>query len=125
MARIQGDLRQRTFRFAASILELVDALPNNVKGWEIGKQLVRSGCGIGSKVREADNAISNADFALKCSHARKEASETNYWLELSHQAGLLVSENVIAAIQEADELTRILSTVVKNTQEHLARGGCP
>ena len=121
MGRIRGDLVGRTTRFALSVLEIVDELPEGTKGWELGRQLVRSGTSIGANVREADHAISEAEFAHRCSIARKEASETSYWLHLCCESGLLSNETATTAIQESDELVSILASLVKRTQAHLAR----
>jgi len=121
MARIQGDLRIRTFEFAVRILKLIDELPNTTKGWEIGRQMIRSGTGIGANVREADNALSDRDFVLKCSIARKEASETHYWLELCQRAALLSGERVEFVLKEADEITKVLSSIVKKSHHYLSR----
>ncbi len=119
MGRIHGDLKERTFRFAASILRLSDRLPHAQKGWVIGKQVIRSGTSVGANVREADCAFTDADFAYCCNVARKEAGETHYWLQLCQHTGTLGGEELETAIGEADELVRILSTVVKATQQHI------
>lgn len=119
MGRIRGDLCERTMQFALRIIKLADALPNSTKGWEIGRQLMRSGTSVGANVREADHALTDADFAHKCSIARKEASETQYWLELSKRAELLSGASLDVALDEADQLTRILATLVRTTQERL------
>ncbi len=116
MGRIQGDLKDRTFRFALSILNLADALPQGNKGWVVGKQLIRSGTSIGANVREADQAYSATDFAFKCSLALKEASETDYWLQLAIQSDLLKRETVSTLTIEVDELIRILNAIVNRTQ---------
>ncbi len=78
MARIQGDLLTRSFEFALMITKMIDDLPNTQKGWVVARQLMRSGTSVGANVREADNALTDADFAFKCSLARKEASEAGY-----------------------------------------------
>ena len=104
VGRIQGDLKERTFEFAVSILDLSDQLPNRSKGWELGRQLMRSGMSVGANVREADSAFTDKDFAHRCNIARKEAAETHYWLELSQRCGLLHGDGLKSAIQEADEL---------------------
>lgn len=119
MGRIQGDLVVRTFEFAGMIVRLMEGLPNNTKGWVIGKQLIRSGTSIGASVREADHALTDADFAHKCSIARKEASETHYWLELCAHTELLGRVSVDPAIQEADELVSVLSAIVRKTQNRI------
>lgn len=117
--RFQGDLPERTFQFALMVLSLVDEIPDGTKGWVLGKQLARSGTSIGANIREADHALSDAEFVQRCSIARKEASETQYWLMLCKFAHLLHSTPAFeAALSEADELMRILSTVVKRSQSY-------
>lgn len=119
MGRIHGDLVDRTFEYAVLILHLADQLPNVTKGWEVGRQLIRSGTSIGANVREADHALTDAEFAHRCSISRKEAAETEYWLELCKRTGMLCGQEVDQAIKEADELVRVLSSVVKATQQRM------
>ena len=112
-----GRLAERTYRFSLRILGLVDELPNNVKGWEISRQLLRSGTSIGANVREADQALSRADFIHRLSIARKKASETHYWLCLCRNMSLLSGDSAAQAITEVDELLRILSTIIKKSRQ--------
>lgn len=121
MARIQGDLKERTLAFAVAVLDLVNGLPNNGKGWEIGRQLIRSGTSVGANVREADAALTDAEFAHKCSLSRKEANEAHYWLILCEKANLLQGDELRRLMQEADELVRILGAIVRTTQEYLKK----
>ena len=123
MGRIRGDLKDRTFEFAVSIINLADRLPNRAKGWEIGRQFIRSGTSVGANVREADNALTDAEFAHRCSIARKEAAETYYWLQLCERTAMLNGEELTKAVGEADELARILSAVVRATQQHIRSDG--
>ncbi|MBS1561781.1 MAG: four helix bundle protein [Bacteroidetes bacterium] len=46
------------------------------------RQLMRSGASVGANYREAWYAESTSDFIHKLKIARKEASETLYWLDL-------------------------------------------
>ena len=49
--------------------------------------------------------------------ARKEAQETRYWLKLL-RAGLQDGEQLNALMTEADELARILSSIVRNARQN-------
>jgi four helix bundle protein len=118
--RFQGNLPERTFQFALMILDVVDERPHNTKGWVLAKQLARAGISIGANVPEANEAFTEADFAYKCGIARKEASETYYWLRLCFEARLISQETADGTMKEADEFLRILSAIVKKTQVHLA-----
>jgi len=122
MARLTGDLKERTLTFAAMVLEAVRSLPNDTRGWVIGKQVVRAATSVGANIWEADVSQSDADFAHKMSIARKEANETQYWLALIHRSKLLPQEVWSPLAAEAEELVRILSVVVRKTQEHIHRG---
>jgi len=119
MARFQGDLPNRTYRFSLVVMSLVDQLPRGTTGWELGKQPLRSGIGVGANVREADVAFTDREFAHLCNIARREAHETHYWLSLCRDHDLLRGDALADAIREADELHRILSTIVQKTQHYL------
>jgi hypothetical protein len=58
----QPDIPARTFAFAARILRLVRALPRDVGGFVVARQLARSGTSVGANVEEAQAAHSRADF---------------------------------------------------------------
>jgi len=119
MSRLQGDLKERTLSFAARVLEAVGTMPNEPRGWVVGKQLARSGTSIGANVWEADHAHTDTDFAYKISLARKESSETQYWLTLARRAHLLRAEVADPLSAEAEELMRILAAMVIKTQRNL------
>ncbi len=56
------DIKDRTFRFALTIISLVESLPNTISAKTIGKQLIRSGTSIGANVEEATAAHTKNDF---------------------------------------------------------------
>lgn len=70
-----------TLNYALSIVEYSDLLREERK-YVIADQVLRSGCGIGANVREAQNAESKADFIHKMKIAAKEADENEFWLTL-------------------------------------------
>jgi len=49
----------------------------------VGDQLIRSATSIGANFSEAQEASSKKDFVNKIYIAKKEASETKYWLRLA------------------------------------------
>ena len=119
MGRIGGDLKSRTLNFGIQVLRVVKEMPNETIGWVVGKQLARSATSIGANVWEADAALTESEFANKISIARKEASETLYWLELASRSELIFGEKIAALQSECHELTLVLGTVVRKTQEHI------
>jgi four helix bundle protein len=66
-------------------------------------------------VEEASAAQSRNDFAAKMCIASKEARETKYWLRLL-QESQLASMDVTKELATADEVIRILTSIVKTTK---------
>jgi four helix bundle protein len=114
--RLRGDLPDRSFSFGCAVIDLVDELPSNVKGWTIGKQLIRCGTSVGANIAEADQAISDAEFIQRCSIARKEAAETRYWLRVCHAKHLARPDHVAELLSEVDELLRVIGTIIRKSQ---------
>lgn len=57
----------------------------------LSKQVLRSGTSIGANVTEAIRGQSDADFYARMNIALKEASETEYWLELLYESDYIES----------------------------------
>jgi len=115
-ARDKPDINEHTFEFALRILKLVRALPRDVAGQIVARQVGRSGTGVGSNVEEAQGAHTKKEFAQKMNIARKEALETRYWLRLIGESGTMPRERLAELLQESDELVRILTAIVKRAR---------
>ena len=116
-------LHERLIDFAVRILNVVDALPNNRAGNQIGGQLVRSGTSPAPNYGEAQSAESRRDFIHKMKIALKELRETQVWLEITKRKPLCnPPERVDSLLQECDELIAIfvasINTAQKNQGEH-------
>jgi len=101
------------------VVQLVNRLPNSLAGRELGRQLIRAGTSVGANVEEADAAESDKDFVHKVSIARKEARESRYWLRLLKESGVWQEEGMDYLVQEATELIKILSTIIRNKKNKL------
>ena len=111
------DIKNRSFAFAVRVVKLCCFLEKqgNVSR-TLANQLLRSGTSIGANIEEAQAGQSKADFIAKMSISRKESRETLYWLKLL-AASELIDETKLAEItKEADELVRILTSIVKTAQ---------
>ena len=91
MDNFAEQLRKRTKAFALRIMKMTESLPNNTQGWVLGKQILRSGTSVGANYRAATRAKSRADFIAKLGIVVEEADETQYWLELLADSGLVSS----------------------------------
>ena len=112
-------LRQRSFDFSVRIVALARLLSKSQTDRVLATQVLRSGTSIGANIREAQFAQSKADFVSKLSIALKEASETQYWLELLFASGLMSEEQRDPLKADADWLVGTLVNVVKAAKRNL------
>src|SRR5947208_8611218 len=109
---MEKDLEERTKRFALAVLEFASSLPRNRAADVLVKQLLRSATSIGANYREANRRVSRADFANKIGTVQKEASETQYWLELVIDSEI-AQERAVMLHKEATELLAIFTSIGK------------
>jgi len=112
----KSELEQRTKRFALRVIGFVAELPNGKMNDVLGYQLLKSGTSIGANYREANRAESRKDFIHKVGVVEKEAAETQYWLELSHDARLGAPQDRQWLLQESAELLAIFTSIGKSTK---------
>jgi len=117
----KDNIVKRTYKFALRILYIAQELPTSPVTNKIIGQLVGCGTSIGSNTEEASAGFSKNDFTFKMSIASKEAREANYWLRLMRDSGLIKDEHVFSeildAIDESEQIKRILTKIVKTSQE--------
>jgi four helix bundle protein len=105
------ELKERTKHFALRVMSLVDDLPNSAKARVLSNQILRSATSVAAGYRAACRARSRADWIDKIGRTLEEVDESALWLELITDGGLLTSERTSNLQQEADELTRIFSSI--------------
>jgi four helix bundle protein len=109
-------IQRKSFEFALDIIQLYCELQNK-REFVLSRQLLRSGTSIGANVEEASAGQSRKDFIAKMSIASKEARETKYWLRLIQEAKM-VDLDVSSELNKANELIRILTSIVKTSSEN-------
>ena len=102
--------------FAIRIVNLYKYLAKEKQEFILSKQLLRSGTSIGANVREAGQAQSKNDFISKMNIALKEASESEYWLELLHETEYLSDEQFVSIYSDCNELNKLLIAIVKSSK---------
>ncbi|MGD1945456.1 MAG: four helix bundle protein [Croceivirga sp.] len=110
------DLEERTFLFSRSCRKLVEKLPRTISNIEDGKQLVRSSGSVGANYIEANEKLGDKDLVFRLKIARKEAKESKYWLRLLNSLNDCFEKEIEDLIQEAEELRRILSSIINKTK---------
>ena len=99
--------------FALRIIKLYKHLCNEQNEYVISKQVLRSGTSIGANVKEAIRGQSKPDFYSKLSIALKEASETEYWLELLYESDYISKDAFDSIYADCQEIIKILVSITK------------
>ncbi|MFH1962330.1 MAG: four helix bundle protein [bacterium] len=113
----ENEIQCRSYEFALRVIRLVSVLPQTQTGKILGKQLLRAGTSIGANVEEAIVAYSKNDFTNKMNIAQKEARESNYWLRLINDSELVNKDKMKPIIQESEEITKIIASIVKTSRQ--------
>jgi four helix bundle protein len=104
-------LEERTKQFAVKIISLSSSLPETPEARVIRNQLSKSGTSIGANYREANRAISKAEFRYKIKICESEASETLYWLEIIDYMKLADQGKSQPVRSESAELLAIFTSI--------------
>ncbi len=99
--------------FAIRIIKLYQFLCTQKREFVLSKQILRSGTSIGANIKEAIRGQSKADFYAKMNIALKEASETEYWLELLHETEYLSDREFDGIYADCQTIIRILMAITK------------
>lgn len=105
--------------FALRIIRLYQYLKNKKSEFVLSKQLLRSGTSIGANVKEAIRGQSRADFYAKLNISLKEASETEYWLELLHESEYIEEKTFNSIYADCQELIKLLVAITKTQKGEL------
>lgn len=107
---------EKAKEFSLNIIKVYKFLNDNKREFVISKQLLRSGTSIGANIMEGIHAESKKDFLHKMNIALKEAAETEYWISLLEESGLLDEFNGKDLFNKCKELNKILRSIVKTTK---------
>ena len=114
-------IAEKSKMFALRIIKLYRYLCEDKKEYILSKQLLRSGTSIGANVKEAIRGQSKPDFYAKMNISLKEASETEYWLELLHESDYIDDNEFESIYSDCQEIVKILVSITK-TQKTQAKG---
>lgn len=111
------DLEERTFQFALAVRNCISCNRWGRAQWTDIDQVLRSSGSVGSNYTEANNSVSKADFIFRIKLSKKESRETMFWLRLLGESTQNeTTKNTLRSLyKEADELTRILATILRNS----------
>ncbi len=105
--------KSRTKKLAVAIIKQVDKLPRSLAADVIAKQIIRSGTSVGANYRAACRAKSTPDMINKLKIVEEESDETEYWLELLTEAGLVSQDQISGIYKETDEILSMTIASIK------------
>ena len=108
------ELKARTKQFALRVLKVADSLPRSPSGRTLASQIADSGTSVASNYRAACKARSRKEFIAKLGVAEEEGDETQFWLEMIMESGLVPAKRLQSLLQEAHEITAILAASRKS-----------
>ena len=115
--RERNVVAEKSMNFAVRIVNLSRYLCDERREFVLSKQLLKSGTSIGANIREAIYGQSRKDFLSKMSIALKEASETEYWLELLSKTEYLTEEQYQSVQNDCKELAKLLTAITRAAKQ--------
>ena len=119
MSKFGDELVERVESAVDRTIQMVLALPKNVAGWEIGKQVIRSSSSVEANLEESQVAVSRKDFTNKLSISLKEGRETLYWIRRIERNKLLPVSRLKDLIQEWDEIVAMITSIQKKLRKEI------
>jgi four helix bundle protein len=112
---------EKSRKFAIRIYNLYKHLCDEKREFVLAKQLLRSGTSIGANLSEAQYAVSKREFLVKATISLKECAETEYWLDLLKETGLINQKEYDSIMPDCKDILRLLIATTKTlTKEQLA-----
>ena len=103
--------------FAIRIVRAYKYLTAEKNEYVLSKQLLRSGTSIGANVKEAIRGQSKPDFYSMLNIALKEASETEYWLEILYETEYIDKKLFDSINSDCQELIKLLVSITKTQKQ--------
>ncbi len=110
------DLEKRTTAFAKAVIRLCRSLTADPLNDRLTGQVAGAAGSVGANYREANDALGKKDFILRLKIARREAKESQHWLELVLEANLNKEDEIKPLLRESEELKNILSSIIAKSE---------
>ena len=113
---VENDIYLLTKAFSLKIIQSYRYLTKERKEYVMSKQMLRSGTSIGANVHEGKNAQSRPDFCSKMNIALKEATETDYWIDLLHESDYIDNIQYSLLTEDCKKIIAVLTKIVKSVR---------
>ena len=106
----------KSFAFSVRIVRAYQHVTESKREYILTKQLLRAATSIGANVHEANNAQGKRDFIAKMYIAYKEASETEYWINLLTETDYFTDAEGKSLLADCIELKQILTAILRSAK---------
>ena len=127
----RAEFSAKTKEFALAVVGLVEQLPLSKTSDVVGKQLLRSATSVAANYRAACRARSRREFIAKMGIVEEEADESQFWLEVLVNRGLVEKSNGATLYREAGEIVamtvasiRTARRAIRNPQSAIRNSQC-
>ncbi len=117
--RKSNPLVEKSFLFSVMIVKLCKYLRDELREYDIARQLIKAGTSVGANIEEANGAVSDADFKNKRSISYKECRESLFWLKLLHATNYIDTKTFESHYGLGDELCRMLRSLINTLQNKI------
>jgi four helix bundle protein len=115
------EIQDRTLKFAIGTTKFLRKISRDISFEILAKQLLRSATSIGANMREADSASSRKDFINKVFISKKEAQETEYWLEVIKGTEFINNDDnkkeLDSLLSECREIVLVLAAIIRKAKQ--------
>ena len=112
------NLKDRTKKFAISVLKYLESIPKNGPYYHLANQLTRASMSVGANYRAASRAKSPADFINKLKIVEEECDECMYFMEILLELLPEDERKLNELLKEANELLSITVASIKTARKN-------
>ncbi len=112
----QNIVQEKSFIFALRIVRLYKYLCAEKQEFVLSKQILIAGTYVGAHVKSAQEAESKSVFAHEMSIALQKASETEYWLQLLHEADYIDDKAFDSIRADCIEVMKLLTSIIRTSR---------
>jgi four helix bundle protein len=106
---------EKSYNFAIRIVTLYKLLTDERKEFVMSKSLLSRGTAVGERIKSAQEAESKAAFASEMGAALRNASATEFWLNLLHDSQFINERERNSILADCKELLKLLTSITKTT----------
>ena len=109
-------IQEKSYGFALQIVHLYKFFSVEKKEFVLSKQILIAGTYVGAHVKAAQEAESKSVFIHEMSIALQKASETEYWLQLLHDADYIDDKTFESICADCVEIMKLLTSIIKTSK---------